>query len=147
MTPEDKIVDTTYRLQIVEAIDRNTKEVSDSLNFIRLMLVIIIGLLLPMAIRLRGATIFQPEASQPPLFDIGDPKPPANPHIQHWYTMDVPTEAGVLPVEVFTPRLYSPVASAGPVDVPEPGTWWLVLGGVLVVIWIAFWRIDETNRG
>lgn len=126
MTPEDKIV---------EAIDRNTKEVSDSLSVVRLMLAIIIGLLLSIAIPLRGATIFLPEASQPPMFDIGDPpKPPANPHIQHWYTMDVPGPDGVLPIEVFSPRLFSPVASVGyvEVDVPEPVTAYILIALVLI---------------
>ena len=110
---------------------------------------VIAGVLIGMSLG-ANATPLLPPLAQPPLYDIGDPpKPPTNPHVQYWYTMDVPGANGVLPVEVFAPKLYSPVASVGPVDVdvPEPGTWWLVLGGALVVIWIAFWRIDETNRG
>lgn len=132
MTPEDKIV---------EAIDRNT----NALTTIVWWLAAITGCLLALAISAK-ATPLLPPLSQPPLYDIGDPpKPPANPHVQYWYTMDVPGPDGVLPVEVFAPRLFSPVASVGPVDVPEPGTWWLV-GFITVPMLLGYVLAELSHR-
>lgn len=60
----------------------------------------------------------------PPL-----PEPPA---LQYWYTVDIPTDSGVYPLEVFTPALpplfaQPQIVEIGeppkpPVHVPEPGT-------------------------
>lgn len=131
MTPEEKIV---------EAIDRNTAAVKKSGAENQLMLLSIIIILLPMACcpRAKGATL-TPPLEQPALWDIGDPPaPPPNPNVQYWYTMDVPTDDGVLPVEVFAPKLVAQKAVVtctdctirdnrgwtfkdDPVDVPEPG--------------------------
>lgn len=63
-----------------------------------------------------------------PIIELGAPPlPPPNPNVQYWYTMDVPGPQGVLPVGVFAPRLIARVASEPQgVDVPEPGTGWLV---------------------
>lgn len=122
MTPEDKIV---------EAIDRLTEEVKSVRNYL------IWGVILISTMMVARATPLTPPLAQPPLFDIGDPpKPPPNPNLQHWYTMDVPGPNGVLPVEVFAPRLYSPVASAGPVDVdvPELNTTWMLIIAIVVVL-------------
>lgn len=142
MTPEDKIV---------EAIDRLTKAIesySIDVFFANVARIMLAGAVVAIAGMIgcppSKATPLLPPLAQPPMFDIGDPpKPPANPHIQHWYTMDVPGPDGVLPVEVFAPRLYSPVVSVGPVDVevdvPEPGTWLWVSAtviGLCVNVWI-----------
>jgi len=58
------------------------------------------------------------------------PDPPA---LQYWYTVDIPMDGGVYPLEVYAPVLppliHQPVIveigepPAPPVDVPEPGTW------------------------
>lgn len=61
-----------------------------------------------------------PPLEQPALVELG--APPCCPEQQYWYTMDVPTEAGVFPVQVFAPRLVAQVASEpGMVETPEPG--------------------------
>lgn len=139
MTPEDKIVEAIDRL--TEAIKSYSIDVFFA-NVARIMLagaaVAIAGMI---GCPPSKATPLLPPLAQPPLYDIGDPpKPPANPHLQYWYTMDVPGVNGVLPVEVFAPRLYSPVATARPVDidvaVPEPGTWILVV--VIALTSLAF---------
>lgn len=77
---------------------------------------------------------------------------------QYWYTTDIPTPEGVLPVEVYAPALprivaadLVPIIEIGDpprlVDVPEPGTAWFVLGFcivclcILIVQWLwAFWK-------
>lgn len=148
MTPEDKIVEAIDRN--TEAVERQTKWLQvdeedpsivllkDIRSGLKYGLAIIIGILVGIvliALTAVAAPILPPLA-QPPLFDIGNPpKPPPNPHVQYWHTMDVPGVNGVLPVEVFAPRLYSPVASKGPVDVdmPEPGTWVFVLSGTILL--------------
>lgn len=144
MTPEDKIVAAIDRL--TEAIKSYSIDVFFA-NVARIMLagaaVAIAGMI---GCPPSKATPLLPPLSQPPLYDIGDPpKPPPNPNLQHWYTMDVPGVNGVLPVEVFAPRLYSPVATARPVDidvaVPEPGTWILVV--VIALTSLAFQIVPD----
>lgn len=58
------------------------------------------------------------------------------PELQYWYTMDVPTDTGVYAVEVWTPKLEGRFFTEavqledchpGEIDVPEPGSWVLVL--------------------
>lgn len=74
---------------------------------------------------------------------------------QHWYTMDVPTPEGVFPVEVYAPALPRIVASdlepiyvlGDPprlVDVPEPGTGWMMVlaTGIGFVLWVN-WMVNK----
>lgn len=81
----------------------------------------------------------------PPLgYEIGEPPaPPPNPNVQYWYTMDVPGPQGVLPVEVFAPRLVAQVASEPAVETPEPGTAEMLALALLIVALTASvrWRI------
>lgn len=73
-------------------------------------------------IQLAAAPLLPP-LEQPVLVEIGAPPCcPENPHLQYWHTMDVPTDAGVFPVQVFAPRLVAQMASEpGLVETPEPG--------------------------
>lgn len=144
MTPED-----TSR--IVDAIDRNTEAVERQTEWLKLeevdpslevlqdirnwlkaiWLVIVVMAVIWMFITPAKATPLLPPLAQPVIIEIGTPPlPPPNPHLQYWHTSYVPGPDGVLPVEVFAPRLVAQMASdAAVVDVPEPGTWWLVALG------------------
>jgi hypothetical protein len=97
------------------------------------------------------AAPLMPPLDQPIIVEIGTPPlPPPNPHVQYWYTQWVPTDSGVYPQEVYAPALpkvepmlYVFTDIGDPprlVETPEPGTWWLVGGAVVlaaVVAWIA----------
>lgn len=118
MTPED-----TNR--IIAAIDRNTQAVKSRQDwmFISLMLVVFfLGILLSAITAHASPILTTPE----PIYKIGTPPlPPPNPHVQYWHTQYVPGPDGVLPVEVFAPRLVARVASNA-VEVPEPRTWLII---------------------
>jgi len=135
MTPED-----TNR--IIAAIDRNTQAVKSRQDwmFISLMLVVFfLGILLSAITAHASPILTTPE----PIYEIGTPPlPPPNPNVQYWYAQYVPGPDGVLPVEVFAPKLRAanspighpgPMGQTGPVDVPEPGSW-LLVGGVFLAV-------------
>lgn len=145
MTPEDAN-------RIVAAIDRNTEAIErqtvwlaemdlslEVLQNIRnwlkaIWLVIVIMAILWMFITPAKATPLLPPLDQPVIVEIGTPPlPPANPHVQYWHTQWVPGPGGVLPVEVFAPRLVAQVASdaVDVVDVPEPTTLDMVISFVI----------------
>lgn len=113
--------------EIIRAIERNTNAVNRLLNWmgigilcIELILIIGFGCL-----HAKGATIVTtPIAAE-----------------QYWYTMQVPTDTGVYPMEVYAPALPALFADDAvgyvlgapplpPADVPEPGTWSLVVIGM-----------------
>lgn len=120
--------------KIIAAIDRNTEAVrgvKGEVGNVGMMLGIIwLGICVIDCPRAKASPILtMPE----PIYEIGTPPmPQPNPHVQYWYTEYVPTPKGVLPVEVFAPRLVAQVASEA-VEVPEPGTW-LVVGLVILSI-------------
>lgn len=136
MTPED-----TDR--IIAAIDRNTEAVErqtewlkmeeeaptlgvlqDIRNWLKAIWLVIVAMaILWMYITPARATPLLPPLDQPVIVEIGTPPlPPPNPNVQYWHTQWVPGPDGVLPVEVFAPRLVAQVASDA-AEVPEPGTW------------------------
>lgn len=94
--------------------------------------------------QLAAAPLLKP-LEQPALVELGAPPCcPENPYVQYWHTMDVPTEAGVFPVEVFAPRLVAQMASEPEVATPEPGTAWLA-GGVVVAVVFAWWWVRRNT--
>lgn len=153
MTPED-----TNR--IVAAIDRNTEAIERQTEWLKLeevdpslavlqdirnwlkavWLVIVVMAILWMFVTHAHATPLLLPLDQPVIIEIGTPPlPPPNPHVQYWHTQYVPGPQGVLPVEVFAPRLVAQVASdAAKVDVPEPGTLGMVIS-FIVGIPIGWW--------
>lgn len=116
----------------IAAIDRNTAAIQSHRDWtfaVMMVLVLFLGILLT-ALSAKATPLL------PPLsYEIGKPpSPPPNPNLQYWYTMDVPGPQGVLPQEVFAPRLVAQVASdAAVVDVPEPGTW-ILLGTIIFLM-------------
>lgn len=124
MTPEEKIVaaieEQTAWLK-VEEDDPLLPVLKEIRSLARgILVVIVIGLWALVLVITAEATPLLP----PLGYEIGEPPaPPPNPNVQYWYTMDVPGPQGVLPQEVFAPRLVAQVASdAAVLDVPEPGT-------------------------
>lgn len=119
MTPEDTN-------KIVAAIDRNTEAtrevaVGGLVRNIILFCAFVLAFTEVCCPRAK-ATPLLPPLDQPVIIEIGTPPlPPPNPHVQYWHTQYVPGPQGVLPVEVFAPRLVAQVASEQ-VEVPEPGT-------------------------
>lgn len=133
MTPEDIN-------EIVAAIDRNTaqvKEVAVS-GLVRNLILWFLAIMVAnyTACPRAHATPLLPPLAQPIIVEIGTPPlPPPNPHLQYWHTQYVPGPDGVLPIEVFAPRLMAQVASEQvEVDVPEPGTGLMVTAGILALI-------------
>lgn len=130
MTPEDKIIDSIIDVgnRIVDAIDQTTEAMS-CFPFAQL--------LQTTAIILALLCFGCPRSKAAPLHNAA-PEPPA---LQYWHTVDIPTDSGVYPLEVFAPALpplfaQPQIVEIGtppepPVHVPEPGTWALV-GAVLV---------------
>lgn len=144
-----------YADKIVAAIERNTEAIdkfrsevgSVSLWLFFILIVLIAGVGCPRA----KASVLLPPLEQYAFTDIGTPPaPPPNPNVQYWYTMDVPGPDGVLPVEVFAPRLVAQVASEPQgvkVETPEPGTWFSVLIGIPLG-WIAYsWMRKRKQPG
>lgn len=89
-----------------------------------------------LAIQLAAAPLLPP-LEQPALVELGAPPCcPVNLHVQYWHTMDVPTDAGVFPVQVFAPRLVAQVASepGAVVATPEPGMGWLALVAMMAMV-------------
>lgn len=136
MTPEDKIVAAIERN--TEAIDKFRREV----GYVGVWLWLIFTVLFIVMVILGGsaarAAVLLPPLEQPAFVDIGTPPaPPANPNLQYWYTMDVPTSEGVFPVEVFAPRLVANMASDPGevvVETPEPRAITYVLGALVLLV-------------
>lgn len=128
MTPEEKIVaaieEQTAWLK-VEEDDPLLPVLKEIRSLARgILVVIVIGLWALVLVITAEATPLLP----PLGYEIGEPPaPPPNPNVQYWHTMDVPGPQGVLPVEVFAPRLVAQLASEPAVETPEPGTAWMVL--------------------
>lgn len=131
MTPEEKIVaaieEQTAWLK-VEEDDPLLPVLKEIRSLARgILVVIVIGLWALVLVITAEATPLLP----PLGYEIGEPPaPPPNPNVQYWYTMDVPGPQGVLPQEVFAPRLVAQVASdpqGVEVETPEPGTLLIVL--------------------
>jgi len=129
MTPEN---------EIIAAIDRNT-EVQKGVRS-RLGWVLYVLVLLWFYAFAAGC----PKAKAAPLLTAA-PEPPA---LQYWHTVDIPTDSGVYPLEVYAPALpplfaQPVIVEIGtppdpPVHVPEPGTW-VMVGAVLIPI--ALWQL------
>lgn len=136
MLPEDKIA---------TAVDRNTAKIDEfrrDVGSVGMWLFLILIVPIANGCPKAKATTITPPLAQSVLADIGDPPaPPPNPNMQYWYTMDVPGPEGVLPVEVFAPRLVANFASApGPAEVPEPGTAIIGFVGLLFMVgWMIFY--------
>jgi len=123
--------------------DRIIAAISVARNYIITLLIaiiwILVGILLT-AINSKASTILN---ITEPAYEIGMPPAPP-PDVQYWHTMHVPTEGGVLPVEVFAPKLYA-VMAKGEVgvgtDVPELRRGWVLVGFILLVLAIkAAWK-------
>lgn len=151
MTPEDKIIAAIDRN--TEAVERQTEwlkleEVDPSLEVLQdirnwakaIWLVIVVMAVIWMFITPAKAAPLLP----PLTYEIGTPPlPPPNPHVQYWHTQYVPGPQGVLPVEVYAPRLVAQVEPEPYVfvdigdpprlmETPEPGTAEMVMQAIVL---------------
>lgn len=144
MTPEDKIV---------EAIDRLTdaiKSYSTDVFFANVLHLALFGAVAVIAGMVgcpqAKSSLLLPALEQPVFVDIGEPPAPLpNPNVQYWHTQYVPGPDGVLPVEVFAPRLVANMANEPQgVETPEPGTGWAI-GGLLMLL-VSFAVLNHIAR-